>query len=435
MSLFRDKLTLNFLLASKEQLDGKQMLKWLEMPYPSEKIKRLLPISALFVGVNISLFLLNVFGFIPAYWVITFLLYVFFYFSNQKVLNPFLEAIVIFDAELDKFKAILVFLENFNYRDKEALAQLCLPFIDPLKSPSKSLRRIKWVTAAIGMRTNPVLMLLLNIVFPWDFYFSCVISHHQKDLAIQMPVWLNTLQKLEASISLANFAYLNPDYTFPEFIPEEDHISEPIFMAEDLGNPLITPEQKICNDLSINKLGEVFIITGSNMAGKSTFVKAIGTNLCLAYAGGHVNASQMRTNLFRLHTCIRISDSITDGFSYFYSEVKCLKTLLNCMNSEDSYPLLFLIDEIFRGTNNKERLIGSRAYIQFIAGDRGIGLIATHDLELSNLAKQSNYVLNYHFRDEVKDGILVFDYKIRPGPSPTTNALKIMEMEGLPVDY
>ncbi|MCK5313945.1 MAG: hypothetical protein KAJ53_02430, partial [Anaerolineales bacterium] len=97
-------------------------------------------------------------------------------------------------------------------------------------------------------------------------------------------------------------------------------------------------------------------------------------------------------------------------------------------------PILFLIDEIFRGTNNRERLIGSQAYIQNIAGKRVIGLIATHDLELANLEDQNDFISNYHFRDEVRDGKLVFDYKIIPGPSPTTNALKIMEMEGLPVD-
>lgn len=434
ISIFRDKLTLNFHLASKDQLEGKRLLKWLGMPYPTEQIKRLLPISSILVLLNITLFLLNIFGYIPSYWIITFFLYAVFYFSNQKILQPFLDAVVIFDAELDKFRAILVYIESYHYGDKQALTQLCSPFIDPINSPSKILRKIKLVTAAIGVRSNPVLMLLLNIIFPWDFYFSWVISHYQKDLSIQMPIWLKTLQKLEASISLANFAYINPDYTFPEFKHPDDNARGPILEAKGLGHPLIPPQQKICNGFSINKLGDVYIITGSNMAGKSTFVKTIGINLALAYAGGPVNATEFKTNLFRLHTCIKISDSITDGFSYFYAEVKCLKSLLDRMKSNHPYPILFLIDEIFRGTNNRERLIGSQAYIQNIAGKRVIGLIATHDLELANLEDQNDFISNYHFRDEVRDGKLVFDYKIIPGPSPTTNALKIMEMEGLPVD-
>jgi hypothetical protein len=434
LSIFRDKLTLNFFLTSKKQLEGKRLLKWLTMPYPSKQNKRLLPISIILVLLNITLFLLNIFGFTPPYWIITFLLYAVFYFSNLKILQPFLDAVVIFDAELDKFKSILVYLESYHYGEKKALAQLCSPFNDTTNSPSKMLRKIKWVTAAIGIRSNPVLMLLLNIIFPWDFYFSWMISHYQKDLSIQMPIWLKTFQELEASISLANFAYINPDYTFPEFIHSADYSLGPILEAKDLGHPLILPKQKICNRFSINNLGEVYIITGSNMAGKSTFVKTIGINLALAYAGGPVNASIFNTYLFRLHTCIKISDSIADGFSYFYAEVKCLKSLLDRINSDHPYPVLYLIDEIFRGTNNRERLIGSQTYIQKIAGKRSIGLIATHDLELANLEKKNDFITNYHFRDEVRDGKLVFDYKIRLGPSPTTNALKIMEMEGLPVD-
>jgi DNA mismatch repair ATPase MutS len=131
---------------------------------------------------------------------------------------------------------------------------------------------------------------------------------------------------------------------------------------------------------------------------------------------------------------MRISDSIVDGFSYFYAEVKCLRSLLDELRADDPLPLLYLIDEIFRGTNNRERLIGSRAYTRALIGAHGSGLIATHDLELAHLADVDQRVRNFHFRDEVRDGRLVFDYLIRSGPSPTTNALKIMELEGLPVD-
>jgi DNA mismatch repair ATPase MutS len=114
--------------------------------------------------------------------------------------------------------------------------------------------------------------------------------------------------------------------------------------------------------------------------------------------------------------------------------VRCLKRLLEELRASPESPLLYLIDEIFRGTNNRERLIGSRAYISALIGKDGVGFLATHDLELASLAEKSSQVNNYHFRDHVRDGKLGFDFKIRPGPSPTTNALKIMEMEGLPVD-
>jgi DNA mismatch repair ATPase MutS len=190
----------------------------------------------------------------------------------------------------------------------------------------------------------------------------------------------------------------------------------------------------VCNDFELSSLGQVVVITGSNMAGKSTFIKTIGINLCLAYAGGPVNAASLRFQPLRLHTCMRVTDSLSDGFSYFYAEVKCLKRMLQRLRAEDRYPLLYLVDEIYRGTNNRERLAGSRALVQALVGAPGVGLIATHDLELASLADSTPQVHNYHFRDHVHEGMLTFDYLLRLGPCPTTNALKIMAMEGLPTE-
>jgi DNA mismatch repair ATPase MutS len=178
----------------------------------------------------------------------------------------------------------------------------------------------------------------------------------------------------------------------------------------------------------------IVILTGSNMAGKSTFLRTVGVNLALAYAGAPVNAASMQTSLFRLFTCIKVSDSVQDGLSYFYAEVKRLQALLAATEVDDELPVLFLIDEIFRGTNSRERLIGSRSYIRSLSQLRTVGLIATHDLELIKLADEIKGVTNYHVREEVLDSRMVFDYRLRRGPCPTTNALKIMRLEGLPVE-
>src|SRR2546429_4615447 len=185
---------------------------------------------------------------------------------------------------------------------------------------------------------------------------------------------------------------------------------------------------------SIHKQGEIDIITGSNMSGKSTFLRTVGINLCLAYAGGPVNASLFQTSLFRIFTCIRINDSVTEGYSYFYAEVKRLRKLLTEVESDNNIALFFLIDEIFKGTNNRERRIGSESYISALVGKKCIGLISTHDLELVTLEENLPDIRNYHFKEDVLDGQMVFDYQLREGPCPTTNALKIMQMEGLPID-
>ena len=169
------------------------------------------------------------------------------------------------------------------------------------------------------------------------------------------------------------------------------------------------------------------------MSGKSTFLRTLGVNVCLAYSGGPVNATSMRVIPFRLFTSINVSDSLSDGISYFYAEVRRLKFLLDELVREHPFPLFFLIDEIFRGTNNREREIGARAYVRALVGGNGVGVISTHDLELVKLENELPDIRNNHFREEVIDGRMVFDYRLRPGPCPTTNALKIMSMEGLPI--
>jgi DNA mismatch repair ATPase MutS len=288
------------------------------------------------------------------------------------------------------------------------------------------------VVAALALRANPLLALGLNLLLPWDAYFAYRLGRYKADLGQRAPAWMDVWFELEAVGALANFAYLNPGYTWPQFIPGGE--SGPVFEARSLGHPLLPDDDKVCNDFVVPELGRVAIITGSNMAGKSVFLKTVGVNLALAYAGGPVNAAEFRTVLFRIFACMGVADSVTDGISYFYAEVQRLKALLAGLEEGDhGLPLLFCIDEIFRGTNNRERLIGSRAYVRALAGKHGAGFIATHDLELAQLAGEMPPVENYHFRDHIEDGRMVFDYTLRPGPCPTTNALKIMELEGLPL--
>ncbi len=135
----------------------------------------------------------------------------------------------------------------------------------------------------------------------------------------------------------------------------------------------------------------------------------------------------------RLFTCIHISDLLSDGISYFYAEVRRLKALLDALQGEHDAPLFYLIDEIFRGTNNRERQIGSQAYVRALVGADGVGVISTHDLELVHLADDYAQARNLHFREQIQAGRMVFDYRLRLGPCPTTNALKIMQAAGLPM--
>lgn len=441
LSRFRNKLTLKSILAAKnvaEQWEGKRLLSWLDAhAAASPRALRLtLWIATLLSTLTIILLLLNIFALLgPQFWIISLLLSIgWFYVKRGERGDLFEDAYFLRDA-FAQLSMVLEYLETYPYGKHEHLKKLCEPFISNREHrPSTLLHHLSRIASAATLEKNQLLWLIVNVLLPWDIYVALRLNHYKSLIAGLLPGWLDTWFELEALNSLANFAYLNPEYTLAEVLPNTDQTNSCLFRAHGLGHPLIPQEQKVINDFAMSERGEVVIITGSNMSGKSTFLRTLGINLSLAYAGGPVNASAFQISLFKLYTCIKVSDSVTGGYSYFYAEVRRLKGLLTELERSSDFPLFFLIDEIFKGTNNREREIGSRAYIQALVGQNCMGAISTHDLELVKLGDTLPHIKNYHFREDVVDGRMVFDYILRPGPSPTTNALKIMQMEGLPID-
>jgi len=434
LSLFRDKLYLQATLAAQDgaQWEGRKLLTWLNKPTSSASLRSSLLLLAAFSALNLSLFVLSRFELIPNIWVFTTLGYFgLSYLKSSEVGQLFDDAFTL-RAGLNRLKTVFGFLETYKYGKHLHLKALCEPLLNRAQRPSRQIRKVELIAMGASLQKNPILGFIINALTPWDFYFAYRLSQTKTEVAAFLPGWLEVWYELEALNSLAGFSYLHPGYVFPEI--SDDPAAPVTFEAEAIGHPLIMEEAKVCNDFKLEALGELIIITGSNMAGKSSFLRTLGINLSLAYAGGPVNARRLQTRLFRIFTCIKVSDSVTDGYSYFYAEVRRLKALLDALEEPDALPLFFLIDEIFRGTNNRERLLGSRAYLRSLLGQHGVGLVSTHDLELIKLAEDSTAIHNYHFREEILDNQMVFDYKLRDGPSPTTNALKIMQMAGLPVE-
>ncbi len=427
LTIFRDKLLMKSVLASKNTAsawEGKKLLHWLNEQTTPKSLLPLLFISLLLSVLTITLFVLNIFHLIPQYWVFMLLLTILFLFvtKNQRG-DLFEDAYQLRDA-FAQLSLIFEYLETYRYGKNLNLKALCEPFHQDREYRSSSLlKKIARIATAATLQKNLLLWIIVNVLVPWDFYFSYRFNQYKSQIAARLPAWLDIWLELEVLNSLANFAYLNPEYILPEVVSCQNQDNLPLRVC-DLGHPLIPEEQKVVNDFAIYKLGEINIITGSNMTGKSTFLRTLGINLCLAYAGGPVNASRFQTSLF----------SVTEGYSYFYAEVKRLKALLTEVESPNKLPIFFLIDEIFKGTNNRERRIGSESYISALVGQNCLGVISTHDLDLVTLAAKLPDIRNYHFKEDVLDGEMVFDYILREGPCPTTNALKIMQMEGLPVD-
>ncbi len=440
-SLFRDKLQLLSAVAristagpgrsrsGSIHWNSKVLVDWIERSGPKASLLPTVVFLAILSAMNLASIALWSFNLIPRIWPFVLVVYIGAMLWRQSLIAGAWGELHDLEKALTHFQIVFSYLESRSYRKTPALAVVCAPFAAEGKRPSIEMKRLGRLAAALGIRTNPLLYLLLHLLVPWDFFFTYRLELVKKEIAHLLPYWLDAWHELEALNSLANFAYLNPHFIFPQLVADTHR-----FAAHNLGHPLLKPESKVCNDFVLDHEHRIVILTGSNMAGKSTFLRTIGVNLSLTYAGAPVDAASLQTSLFRLFTCIKVSDSVQDGLSYFYAEVKRLQALLAATKAHDSLPVLFLIDEIFRGTNSRERLIGSRSYIRALSEGPSMGLIATHDLELVKLADEIEGVTNYHFREEVHDGRMVFDYRLRSGPCPTTNALTIMSLEGLPVD-
>jgi len=446
--VFRDKLQLLSAVASLDAYEqrapgGKRgrwnsrvVVDWIEHGVRKSPLLSTVRLLGMLAALNISLIVLAGFNLIPHLWPIVFLVYLGVMLAKQAQVGTAWGEIQELEKALRRFKAVFQYLESRGYNGCPGLTEICAPFLDKEKRPSAEIRRLARLASALGLRTNALLWFFVHALVPWDFYFTYRLELLKKDIAHLLPRWLDAWYELEALNSLANFAYLNPHYVFPEIVScnQGGQPEFSLFDARALGHPLLQPESKVCNDFALDERHKIVVLTGSNMAGKSTFLRTVGVNLCLGYAGAPVNADSLRVSLFRVFTCIKVSDSVQDGLSYFYAEVRRLKALLSATAADEAPPLLFLIDEIFRGTNSRERLIGGRAYIRELSNRRTVGLVATHDLELVKLADKIPGLANFHFREEVREGRMVFDYRLRPGPCPTTNALQIMRLEGLPVD-
>lgn len=427
MRPFRDRLALTARLSgSGGQWDGVRLLRWLNEERAGDVVPRwALPLLTLLAVATFVLLALDYFEVLNGWWGVSLGLYAVLTVWVLLRAGDLFGAALRAKSELDPFVAVLRELESAPYASP-ALRDLLAPFREEEIRPSVQLKRLNAVLAASSLRQNIIFWFMVNLFVPWDVAVATRLGRTQQSLARDVPLWLEAWYEIEAHNALAHAAYLNPDDVFPVF---DESV---VFEAEALGHPLIPFARRVTNDFTFAPRDRAMLVTGSNMSGKSTFLRTVGLAMVLAYAGGAVPAHRLTLSRQRIFTCISVSDSVVDGISYFYAEVKRLKALLEAVKA-DGLPVLYLIDEIFKGTNNRERLAGSRDYIQALIQTGGRGLVSTHDLDLTQLADELDGVRNGHFREEVRDGQMVFDYHLRAGPCPTTNALKIMALEGLPV--
>lgn len=371
--------------------------------------------------INILLILLFLTGTAKPYFYYSSIIYIFCYYFYAIKTSGIAKKSDMIIEEVKSFSGVFNYLCDLKLSSSPALNEELKIFTENKSSIKSVFKNLKNITSVLELRGNPFIWFPIILIFPVDLLLISKLDNYREALKEVYPQSVEKYNKLAANISLALFKLNNPDYCTPELVEENDTLLE----TEGIGHPLIQKNEKVVNSYSIKQENSIDIITGSNMSGKSTFLRTIGINLILAYAGSSVNAERFMLTNLNLFTCINVSDSVVDGISYFYSEVKRLNELLKLKESLDEN-IFVLIDEIFKGTNNKERLEGSQLFIENIIGQNIFGLISTHDLELAKLENKYPDIRNYHFKDSVKNNNMEFEYKLLEGVCPTTNALKII---------
>jgi hypothetical protein len=286
---------------------------------------------------------------------------------------------------------------------------------------------------------------VIQAVLLWSFHILWLLEGWQADAGRSVRGWMETLSELEALAALATLAYDNPEWTFADFTETRTgaggaESEPPLLTARDLGHPLLPPAVRVGNDVAVGPPGRFLFVTGSNMSGKSTLLRAIGVNVVLAQAGGPVCAAAMRLPPVALATSVRVRDSLEYGVSYFMAELRRLKEVVEITeqaHAEGERVPLFLLDEILHGTNTSERQIAARRVIRHLLATGAMGTVSTHDLSLADVAEMRAASTPVHFTEQFTRGpagpAMRFDYRLRPGVATSTNALKLMEIVGLPL--
>lgn len=293
---------------------------------------------------------------------------------------------------------------------------------------SEEIARLERVVGFADLRHNSLVHFFVNLGLLYDIWVALFLERWRVRSGKRARAWLVALGELEALASLASYAAEHPDYAWPELVE-----GEALLEADAVGHPLLAPDKRVTNDVRLGTTDRALLVTGSNMSGKSTYLRSMGLAAVMAQAGSVVCAKRARLSRLDVWTSMRIQDSLSKGASHFYAELLRLRAVVD---GSRRAPVLFLLDEILHGTNSRERTIGARGVVHHLVEGGAIGAVSTHDLALVQLAEESGgKVRIVHFSDRIEGSEMVFDYTLKQGVVRSTNAIRLMKLVGIDVAY
>jgi len=423
---FREALALEGRRASAEKADPAGFVRWAEGPSLLDSVRWCRPMAWVLPPLSLVLYLLGREGLLhPRLWLMTITAQVLILLLTRKTFNEYFLQLSEVERAVARLGPAFAELERQGFRHPR-LQALVAGMLAGGESVSKRLGHFSRLLAFAELRYNGQVYAVVNALTLWDIHWLFPLEGWRRRHGAQVRAWFDALAEMEALGSLAGFAHDRPHFCFPELSS-----GTPAFEARGLGHPLL--DHPVRNDVALLEPKAALLLTGSNMSGKTTLVRAMGANALLAFAGAPVCADALRLSDVRILTSMRVKDSLERGVSYFYAEVQRLKAVLEAAEGANGRAL-FLLDEILLGTNTRERQIASREVLRLLLATGAIGAVTTHDLSLAELAQEKDFhVRNVHFRDLISEGRMTFDYRLREGVVDTSNALRVLRQAGIPI--
>ncbi len=407
-----------------EKQDVNALVKWLEEPPRVMNDSIIKAVSFILPTITIGLLLFTLFTDLSFYYVVGMLA------INGWVLKKYL--IYIQDITnhtaanmslLKSYGALIKMIEDSSYSSSE-IQKIQHEFKHDEFKASQAMLKLQKTLDFLNGRAN-MFYLFLNSILLFDIHLLLATEKWKKNNKANVSHWFEAIGQLEALCSLAGFSYSNPGYIFPVISDKAASIK-----VKSLGHPLILNQERVTNNLDLENTGTIALITGSNMSGKSTFLRTVGVNVVLGLCGAPVCAKEAEISYMQVFTGMRTEDNLEEHVSSFYAELKRIQSLLKMVENEE-VTILFMLDEILKGTNSKDRHKGAAALIRQLAKTNSFGFVSTHDLELGDMEQELPGVKNYSFNSSIEGDEIIFNYRLEKGLCRSFNASKLMEKIGI----
>lgn len=417
---WRQSLEVKSTLKKSGTKDIDELLKWAKS---KNEIKPLFKISPyLFIVITVMSVVLVILNVLPISYLI--LMFMINYLVVKILTKDLIPIIKLFDKhkkDIEAYTNLLMLIDNENF-ESIFLKDLKLKLKNNSKSCVKEMKELKKLVDWLGDSSSNAYYLLLNITILSDIFILRNLEEWRKINGDKLKKWLDIMGEFEALSSISNLSFDFENWSYAKIVDED------IVEAIDIGHPMLG-ERAVVNSFTLTSNEKVALITGSNMSGKSTFLRTIGLNLLLSYIGAPSCSKSFTCGIFSIYTCMRTKDNLEESISSFYAEILRIKILIEAAKKGEK--VFFLLDEIFKGTNSKDRHEGAKVLINQLVNNKALGLVSTHDLELCDLEKTKIWLKNYNFQEYYEKNNIKFDYKLRIGKSKTQNAVHLMKLAGI----